>query len=56
MNIYFLAGITGVTLFLLFFFNEQTMAANHPFIMNMAANAVVAIIFIFVYLALPKEK
>lgn len=49
MNLYLLAGALGLTIFLYVFCYEKWMAEEHPFLLDMAANIVVAILFILIF-------
>jgi hypothetical protein len=49
MNLYLLAGALGLTIFLYVFYHEKWMAEEHPFLLDMAANVVVAILFILIF-------
>lgn len=49
MNLYLLVGALGLTIFLYVFYHEKRMAKEHPFLLDMAANIVVAILFILVF-------
>ena len=49
INLYLLGGLVGLAIFLYVFYNEKRIAKEHPFLLDMAANIVVAILFILIF-------